>query len=91
MTAGETNRLEIRLGPVAGANSIEAVTFSNSGLSFTTDGIDGTIASVFVSGGDAGKDYVVTVTATLSSNETKVGAILLEWKSPGYGNLTGVE
>lgn len=85
MTEGETNRLVFQLGPVVGANSISGTpTVECSGLTFTGTTATGSTVSTFVSGGQADRDYIVSITATLSSGETKVGAIRLEWKAAGY-------
>lgn len=90
MVEGEVNKVELDLRPIAGANNVTSVTYSNSALTFEDEAISGTDASMFVSGGTAGRDYIVTVTAELSSGETKVGAFLLKWKAPGYDDIAGV-
>jgi hypothetical protein len=85
MTEGETNRVVFNLAPVAGSNTISGTpTLSADGLTFTGTSISGTTLTSKVSGGAAGTDYLVTVTAALSSGETKVGTVKLEWKRPGY-------
>lgn len=89
MTEGETNRFTIDFIPVAGANSLTDLSVEASGLTFTNVGYTGLTGSGFVSGGIAGRDYIVTVTAELSSGETKVGAVVFEWKAPGYDFRTG--
>jgi hypothetical protein len=91
MVEGETNKVEYDWKPIAGANTLTSVDWECSGLTFATEAISGLVSSAFVSGGTAGIDYIVKLTAVLSSGETKVRAILLEWKAPGRGNLTGVE
>lgn len=89
MIEGETNRFTIDFAPVAGANSLTDLSVAADGLSFASVGYTGLDGSGFVSGGQAGRDYIVTVTAALSSGETKVGAVVFEWKAPGYDFRAG--
>jgi hypothetical protein len=84
MTEGETNRFTIDFRPVAGANSLTDLSVAADGLTFASVGYTGLDGSGFVSGGQAGRDYIVTIAAELSSGETKVGAVIFEWKAPGY-------
>lgn len=85
MIEGETNKLVFKLDAAAGPNTIDGTpTIEADGLTFTTPSISGTSVTTFVSGGEAGRNYVATITADLTSGETKVGAIELEWKAPGY-------
>lgn len=85
MIEGETNRLVFNLTPAVGANTFSSTpTVECDGLTFTGTTASGSNVTTFVSGGEAGKDYTVTITAILSSGETKVAAVLLEWKAPGY-------
>lgn len=88
MIEGETNRLEINLGPVSSGSSVSSLGLESSGLTFTTPSISGKTATSLVSGGAADTDYIVTITTALSSGETKVGAITLEWKRPGFEGRT---
>lgn len=87
MIEGETNRLMFNLAPAVGANTITGTpTLECSGLTFTNTSVSGTTVTSFVSGGSADTDYIVTITAVLSSGETKVAAVTLEWKKPGFDN-----
>lgn len=89
MIEGETNRLVFNLSPLVGANTFDSTpTVESSGLTFTGTAATGTSVTTFVSGGSAGRDYIVKITAPLSSGETKVGAIKLEWKAAGYDGRT---
>jgi hypothetical protein len=89
MIEGETNRLVFNLAPLVGANTFSSTpTVTCSDLTFSGTAASGTTVSTFVSGGQAGKDYIVKISAILSSGETKVGAIRLEWKAPGYDSRT---
>jgi hypothetical protein len=85
MIEGETNRCVFSLAPVVGANTITGTpTIECDGLTFSGTSVTGTTVSTKVSGGSANTDYIVKITAALSSGETKVGAIRLEWKAAGY-------
>lgn len=85
MIEGETNRCIFKLAPAVGANTISGTpTVENGDLTFASTSASGSDITTFVSGGEAGKDYIVTITAELSSGETKVASVLLEWKAPGY-------
>ena len=85
MIEGETNRLIFNLAPAVGGNTITGTpTIECDDLTFTTPSVSGTNVTTFVSGGEAGRDYIVTITTVLSSGETKVAAITLEWKEPGF-------
>jgi hypothetical protein len=84
MVEGETNRFTVDLTPVAGANSLTSFTASASGLTFASLGYTGLEGSGFVSGGTADTSYIVTITTELSSGDTKVGAVVFDWKAPGY-------
>lgn len=87
MTEGETNRLIFNLAPIVGANSVSGTpTLESDGLTFTGTSVTGTTLTTKVSGGSGDRDYIVTITAVLSSGETKVGAVTLEWKKPGFDN-----
>lgn len=82
---GSSKRLIFNLTPVVGANSIEGTpTLEASGLTFDDIAVDGTSISALVSGGTKDTDYIVKITALLSSGETEVGGIKLEWKEAGY-------
>lgn len=87
MIEGETNRVIFNLAPAVGANTITGTpTVEADGLTFSGISVSGTNVTAFVSGGSADTDYIVTLTAVLSSGETKVAAITLEWKKPGFDN-----
>jgi hypothetical protein len=89
MIEGETNRMVFNLAPAVGANTISGTpTVTCDGLTFASTAASGTTVSTLVSGGSADKDYIVKVTASLSSGETKVGAIRLKFKAPGYDDRT---
>lgn len=89
MIEGEVNRLVFNLAPVVGANTISGTpTITATGLTFTGTAVSGTNVTTFVSGGSADSDYIVTLTAALSSGETKVASVKLEWKKPGYDDRT---
>lgn len=90
MTEGETNLLEIDLAPTIGANTLSAFDITASGLTFTTPDVDDRTVTTKVSGGSAGTNYIATTTATLADGQTKVGAIILEWKAPGYEFRAGM-
>lgn len=91
MIEGETNRLVFNLAPVAGANTVTGTpTVECDGLTFAGTSVSGTTVSTFVSGGSGDTDYNVKITTVLSSGETKVGAITLEWKKPGYDSRSAV-
>jgi hypothetical protein len=90
MTEGETNLCTFKLAPAVGANSFTSTpTLECTGLTFGTVTASGNQFRVLVSGGEADRDYIVKVTAPLSSGETKVGAIRLEWKAAGYDARSG--
>jgi hypothetical protein len=90
MIEGETNRIVFDLGPAVMANTISGTpTIEATGLTFSAPSVSGTTVTTLVSGGSAGKDYVAEITAVLSSGETKVAALLLEWKAPGYDFRAG--
>lgn len=90
MIEGETNRLVFNLAPAVGANTLTGTPTitCDEGLSFSGTAVSGTNVTTFVSGGLGDTDYIVKVSAVLSSGETKVGAIKLEWKKPGYEGRT---
>lgn len=89
MIEGETNRLVFNLAPAVGSNSINGTpTIECSDLTFSGTAVSGTNVTTFVSGGAADRDYIVTLTTALSSGETKVASILLEWKKPGFDSRT---
>ena len=83
MTVGETNKLTVDLAPTCGPATLEAFTITADGLTFTTPTLTDRGATTFVSGGTEGEN-IVTTTATLSDGQTKVGSVVLEWKTPGY-------
>ena len=90
MVEGETNKLVFNLAPAVGANTFQSTpTVTSDELTFAGTAASGSSVTTFVSGGVADRDYVVTVTAPLSSGETKVAAITLKWKRPGYIDRTG--
>lgn len=89
MIEGETNKVSLDLAPLAGPNSLQSLSLDASGLTFANTSTSGNSGTTYVSGGDAGSDYIVTITAALSSGETKVGAVVFEWKAPGYDFRTG--
>ncbi len=89
MIEGETNKLLVKLAPAVGGNTIESVTWACDGLTFTNEAISGMNATAFVSGGSPASNYTVSITAILSSGETKVAALELEWKAPGYDFRSG--
>jgi hypothetical protein len=90
LIVGETRRLEFDMAAEVGANSISGTpTVECTGLTFTNVAASGTDVIAFVSGGEANKNYIVEITATLSSNETVVGAVELQWKAPGYDFRAG--
>ncbi len=90
MNEGETNLLTIDLTAVKKSGTITGTpTVENSDLTFASTALDGTTLTSLVSGGVAGTNYVVTVSVVLGNGETKVGAIELEWKDPGYEYRTG--
>ena len=87
---GSTERLVFNLTPVVGANTVTGTpTLECSGLTFASTSIAGKTVTTKVSGGSANRDYIVKVTALLSSGETKVGAIRLEFKEAGYDCRAG--
>jgi hypothetical protein len=87
---GETRRLEFDMAAEVGANTISGTpTVACSGLTFASTSVSGTDVTTFVSGGQAGKNYIVEISAELSSNETVVGAVELQWKAPGYDFRSG--
>lgn len=90
MIEGETNRVVFNLAPAVGANTITGTPTltCDEGLTFAGTSVSGTNVSAFVSGGQADTDYIVKIATVLSSGETKVGAIKLEWKKPGYEGRT---
>ncbi len=89
MIEGETNRVIFNLAPAVGANTISGTpTVVSDGLTFSSVSASGSNVSAFVSGGSADTDYIVTLTAVLSSGETKVASIKLEWKKPGFEGRT---
>jgi hypothetical protein len=91
MIEGETNKLQFNLGPAAGISSVSGTpVVSATGLTFASTAISGNTVTTFVSGGTAGRDYLAKVVATLSSGETKIGTVRLEWKEPGYDCRAGV-
>jgi hypothetical protein len=90
MTAGETRKVEIDLGPTAGANTISGTpVWTGNGLTIASEAVSGTVASAFVSGGDANKNYIVTLASDLSSLETVVGAFTVEVKAAGLDARAG--
>lgn len=88
MTAGERNKLLIDLAPLAADNAVNDYAITADGLTFDTPTITGKNVTTFVSGGEAGRNYIATTT-TLSNTEVKVGSIILEWKAPGYESRAG--
>lgn len=89
MVEGETNRVVFNLAPAVGANTISGTpVVASDGLTFSGTAVSGTSVTSFVSGGAADTDYIVSITATLSSGETKVGAVTLKWKKPGFDDRT---
>lgn len=90
LIVGETRRLEFDMAAEVGANTIDGTpTVTCSGLTFANTAASGTVVITFVSGGEAGKNYIVTVSADLTSDETVVGAVELQWKEPGYDFRAG--
>jgi hypothetical protein len=93
MIEGETNKAIFNLAPALGPNTIQGtptLTACPGDLIFTDTSVDGALVTTFISGGIANRDYDVVLTANVSSGETKVGAIRLEWKKPGFDDRTGV-
>ncbi len=85
MIEGEVNRCIFNLAPAVGANTITGTpTIESDGLTFSGVSASGSNVTAFVSGGSADTNYIVTLTAVLSSGETKVAAVTLEWKRPGF-------
>jgi hypothetical protein len=90
MIEGETNRMVFNLAPAVGANTFSSTPTVECGdLTFSGTSASGSTVTTFVSGGEAGRDYTVKLTAILSSGETKVAAINLEWKAPGEESRAG--
>lgn len=85
MVEGSINKLIIKFGNLVGSGSVTGTpTLDGDGLTFASTAISGSTLTSLVSGGTADRNYIVTVTAVLSTGETKVGAIELQWKQPGY-------
>lgn len=87
MIEGETNHCIFNLAPLLGTGTIvgtPTISSDPSGLTFASISVVDKTVTALVSGGAAGKDYIVKVTAVLSTGETKIKTVTLEWKAPGY-------
>jgi hypothetical protein len=86
---GERRKIQINVAPSAGANSILSVEFAGDGLTFDTEAFSGRTATAYVEGAAANRNYICTLTYTLSSDETVVDDFVIEGKAPGYGYRQG--
>ena len=87
MIEGETKGFTFNLTPMAGASSITGTpTITCDGLTISGTAISGKTVTTTVSGGTGDRDYILTLSAVLSSGETRIGAVKLECKTAGHSD-----